>query len=176
MQRLLPGVLVLGLATGCSLGSDEIQVPHRILRSAPRDCPMALPRAPTITPEELPDAMGGHVPHWLPRRFGVANTFASDEGAYAGATWSDRRCRQVQVGVNLSSSPLKPPSGHRVGAWTLTRDAPHGCFNAVLGKARCLVYLAPLSPRGSVGLETIGLDRKEANRIVLSIPLEARLW
>jgi hypothetical protein len=102
--------------------------------------------------------------------------FGSENADSAGATWSDRQCREVQVGVTFAAAPFKPPAGHPVGNWTLTRDKPRGCSNAVLGKARCLTYLARLSPRGSIGVEAIGLNRKEANRIVLSIPLSERFW
>jgi hypothetical protein len=175
MHRLAPGLVAIFLTvTGCSLGSDEPGLPKRILRNAPRHCPIALPQGPSVPAKELPDAMRGHLPHWLPHGFGVTDIFASDDGSYAGATWSDHRCRQVQVGVNFSSSVFGIRSGHRVGAWTLTKDVPRGCGNAVLGKARCLIYLARLRPAGSAGVETIGLNRKEANRIVLSIPLGER--
>jgi hypothetical protein len=177
MQWRLPCFVVLTLlAGGCTKTTDYFDIPGYILGKAPTQCPAGVVREPTIGPDALPAAMRGRLPHWLPFGFGVSIAFAAANGKSAGATWSDRRCRQVQVGVTFSSSPFQLPSGHRVGAWTLADDDPRGCGNAVLGKARCIVYLARLSPRGSIGLQSIGLSRKQANKIVGSIPLEARFW
>jgi hypothetical protein len=175
-RRLACLVAATLLAGGCAETTQYFDIPGYILRRAPRQCPAGHVLEPKIGPDELPVALRGHLPHWLPFGFGVAVAFAAESGDNAGATWSDRRCRQVQVGINFTSSPFNPPSGHRVGAWILTSDAPHGCFNAVLGKARCLTYLARLSPQGSVGFQSIGLNRRQANKIALSIPLEARFW
>jgi len=56
-----------------------------------------------------------------------------------------------------------------VGPWVVAIDAP-GCGNQVLGSANCLDYYVALT-NGSVGFHAAGLDRTEADRIVLSIPL-----
>jgi hypothetical protein len=56
-----------------------------------------------------------------------------------------------------------------VGRWVVAIDAP-GCGNLVLRSANCLDHYVA-ETNGSVGFHAAGLDRTEADRIVLSIPL-----
>jgi Tol biopolymer transport system component len=143
------------------------EMPSRIFRPAPRECPIPMTRARTLPFLRLADRLEGHVPRWLPEGFGLAHAFGSGEGYQASGMWSDGRCRQVQV--YLYPDPhTEIPAGPRVDDWVVVTNAPNQCANAVLGKARCLDYWAR-AEGGRLTVQMIGLDRDEGDRIVRSI-------
>jgi hypothetical protein len=110
--------------------------------------------------------MGGHVPQWLPPSFGLEGAWT--DGKSIWATWIDGTCREITV-VVADRGHSWDYSGPRVGPWVVAVDAP-GCGNQVLGQANCLDYYASVTT-GRVGFHSMGLDRTEGDRIVLSIPL-----
>jgi hypothetical protein len=139
--------------------------PVVVLSPAPREC-FVRTEGKSVPADQIVEAMGGHVPHWLPPSFGLEE--ARTDGGSIWATWTDDNCRMV--GVTYADRPGRLSlSGPRVGPWVVAIDAP-GCGNKVLGSARCLDYYVALA-NGSVGFDAAGLDRTEADRIVLSIPL-----
>lgn len=160
-------VLVAVLVTGCT-GSPRPQPQPPDLSPAPIECPTGIVHAATLPASELADRMKGHLPLSLPSGFGLAQAWAEGDGFLASATWADGTCREVTL--TLSSHEFAP-SGTKIGAWTLTTDAPGACGNAVLGdRARCLGYIANLQ-RGTLVVQMMGLTREEGDEIVLSIPL-----
>jgi hypothetical protein len=136
-----------------------------VLSPAPRECLMRT-EGKSVPADQIMEAMGGHVPHWLPPSFGLEGAWT--DGRSIWATWSDDTCRMVGV-ISANRPRFSVKSGPRVGPWVVAIDAP-GCGNQVLGPANCLDYYVALTT-GSVGFHAAGLDRTEADRIVLSIPL-----
>jgi hypothetical protein len=49
-------------------------------------------------------------------------------------------------------------------------DLPKACGNAVMGQGRCIGYEIAVD-EGAIGVQTIGLSRIAADRLVESIPL-----
>ena len=138
--------------------------PVVVLSPAPREC-FVRTEGSSISADQIVEAMGGHVPHWLPPSFGLEGAWT--DGRSIWATWTDDTCRMVSV-VAADRHRLSL-SGPRVGPWVVAIDAP-GCGNQVLGRANCLDYYVALT-NGSVGFHATGLDRTVADRIVKSIPL-----
>jgi hypothetical protein len=103
----------------------------------------------------------GHFPRWLPDGFGLSAVY---ENGFA--SWSDSRCREVSVGV-YGDGP-GPTAGPTVGPWRVIADAEGGCYNAVLGKARCLDYQTKFGDH-VVTVQIMGLDRSDGDKIVQSI-------
>jgi hypothetical protein len=122
----------------------------------------------SVPADQIVEAMGGHVPHWLPPSFGLEGAWT--DGVSIWATWTDDTCRMVSVVSAHRDRFSVVQSGPRVGPWVVAVDAP-GCGNQVLGSANCLDYFAHVGPTGTVGFHAAGLDRTEADRIILSIPL-----
>jgi hypothetical protein len=139
--------------------------PVVVLSPAPREC-LVRTEGSAIPADQIVEAMGGHVPHWLPPSFGLEGAWT--DGRSIWATWADDTCRMVGV-VSADRPGRLSLSGPRVGPWVVAIDAP-GCGNQVLGSAKCLDYYVALT-NGSVGFHAAGLVRTEADRIVLSIPL-----
>jgi hypothetical protein len=142
--------------------------PARLLLAAPRTCPLPLERADSLPANQIVDAMDGHLPHWFPGRWGLAGAWSDGHGG-SWATWADARCREVTVFTG-SGSPDGLRSKPHVGPWTVTDDVSRGCGNAVLGMGTCLGYETEI-PSGQAGVQMMGLERPEADRIVRSIPL-----
>ena len=164
-MRRAVALLAAAVATGCT---GSVPTEAAVLSPAPTQCPTGIVRASSIQASDLVDQMKGHVPLSLPSGFGLAEAWAEGDGTLGAAMWSDAACREVRVA--LSSSRALPPGGPRVGAWTVTVDAPKACGNAVLGDARCLGYLANAEGGITVIVQMMGLDRAEGDEIVLSIP------
>jgi hypothetical protein len=142
--------------------------PVVVLSPAPRGCPLARTEPSDPVPaDQIVDAMGGHVPHWLPASFGLEGAWT--DGRSIWATWTDGTCREATVVASDRGRGLVAMSGPRVGPWVVAVDAP-GCGNQVLRSANCLDYYAAVIT-GGVGFHAAGLDRTEGDRIVLSIPL-----
>ena len=119
-------------------------------------------RGDAVPADQIVEAMGGHVPQWLPPSFGLEGAWT--DGKSIWAVWTDGTCREVSVVAADRGHPWHY-SGPRVGPWVVVVDAP-GC-----GLGNCLDYSAHVGPTGSVGFHASGLDRTEGDRIVLSIPL-----
>jgi hypothetical protein len=121
-----------------------------------------------MAPSELPGAMSGHLPEWLPNGFGLVGAWQTTPQG-AGAIWVDATCREVSVWFSrtgtINDSPVLS-----VGPWAVIDDVPDGCGNAVMGMGRCVDYQAAASP-GQVSVQTIGMERSVGDYIVLSIPL-----
>ena len=139
-----------------------------VLSPASVDCPVGIVRANTLPPEDLIDAMHGHVPTDLPEGFGLLGSWGAGEGPAASGIWADHDCREVRVGV-VDDNPTEA-TGPSVGPWTVTADLADGCGNAVLGEGRCLSYVANADD-GIVIVSMMGIDRPEGDQIVRSIPL-----
>jgi hypothetical protein len=149
------------LLAGCTGGNETLLSP------APTTCPHGIVRAESAPVEELDVVMQGHVPGDLPEGFGIAEVWGPGDGMVASATWTDGRCREVTVGLGKR---VAFPQGVPIdGGWFVTVDAPGDCGNAVLGTGRCLRYMA-IVDGGTVSVSMIGLDRVEADPIVVSIP------
>jgi Tol biopolymer transport system component len=146
------------------------QAASAVLSPAPRECPVGIGflRHPRAEPREVPDAMHGHLPSGFPSWFGLQLAYKGDA---AGAMWTDGRCRVVTVGFSVGSlTPSSAPSAEHLGRWVVEYDRPDACGNGVMGVGRCTGYLAQASD-GVVSVQTIGLSRKEADAVVLSIAL-----
>jgi hypothetical protein len=130
-------------------------------------CPLGIARASTIPADSLGDVMANHVPTWLPRGMGLVEAFGSGEGFSGGAYFADVRCREVELWFWRSADV---GDGERMGPWVVQESSPGDCFNAVLGSARCIIYNTVVHG-GSVGVQMMGLERAEADKIVRSIPL-----
>jgi hypothetical protein len=166
-------VLVATAMSASCTSSTEPSIPTRVLSPAPSptgamsSCPAALARASTISPGALDEVMAGHVPTWLPPGMGLVEAFGPGDGASGGAFFADTRCREVRLRFWDSS---EQGDGERMGRWVVQSSAPGDCFNAVLGSARCIDYHAVVGG-GSIGVQMMGLEREEADKIVRSIPL-----
>jgi hypothetical protein len=130
-------------------------------------CPFGTARASTIPAGSLGDVMANHVPTWLPRGMGLVEAFGSGDGSSGGAYFADVECREVELWFWESS---EAGDGERLGPWVVEEGSPGDCFNAVLGSARCINYHTVVDG-GSVGVQIMGLERAEANKVILSIPL-----
>jgi hypothetical protein len=176
-RRLAPLIIGLAiLAQGCASepGSETATLPARILSPAPpvsgslSSCPFGPPRASSIGGRSFVNVMQDHVPRWLPAGMGLVEAFGvSGDGARGGAYFADAHCREVELWFWKSGAV---GSGHRLGAWLVHESQRGGCVNAVLGKAVCIDYRAPV-PGGSIGVQTMGLSRSQGASIVVSIPL-----
>ena len=120
-----------------------------------------------ISPSALVKKMNGHLPHWMPRGFGLMVAWGFQSPG-ARATWTDRRCREFTLGYSPRGE-MEHLVGPRVGEWTVT-TAGRGCGNAVLGPGLCLVYELRRSDASMV-VQALGLSRRLGDRIVRSIPL-----
>jgi hypothetical protein len=172
LRGTLPLATFAALLAACTSGSvpptvDTTTGSPPILVAAPRTCPLPMERGNTVPANQIVDAMDGHVPQWLPTGFGLAGGWTDGHGTWA--TWTDGDCREVTVSSD-HGGPAEGASGPQVGSWVVTADAPGQCANAVLGSATCLDYQAP-APLGSVGVQAMGLERPEGDRVVQSIPL-----
>lgn len=171
--RALTGMaLVSCLALSACEGKQALPPPPPspvvILTPAPGDCPLwGMDQGNAVPADQIVEAMGGHVPQWLPPSFGLEGAWT--DGKSIWAVWSDGTCREVSVVAADRGHPWHS-SGPRVGPWVMAVDAP-GCGNQVLGSANCLGYYAHVGPTASVGFHASGLDRTQGDRIVLSIPL-----
>src|SRR5437868_4116209 len=100
---------------------------------APTACPMGLPRSSSAHANALDRILYDHVPGWLPSGFGLAILYADHS-----AVWSDRRCREVELGVYGDGT--MDPAVATVGLWRVTAETANGCGNLVLGSGACLDY------------------------------------
>jgi hypothetical protein len=143
-------------------------LPPSIPAAAPRDCPIGLAvlRGAHVPTAMTLEVMKEHVPHWLPDGFGLIGTWHQENGA-AWAMWADNDCRELTIFYDPHRVSATP--GPQVGSWTVTADAARGCANAILGTARCLQYQTNASD-GSLGIQAMGIDRSEGDRIAQSIP------
>jgi hypothetical protein len=111
--------------------------------------------------------MGGHVPMWFPdTNFGLVSAWSMEGGPTVSstfATWTDQRCRTVNVAFYPDESG--PTS------WKAQYDKLDACGNGVMGIGECIGYRVGLPTSGSLGVQTIGLSRTEADQLVQSIPL-----
>jgi hypothetical protein len=143
-------------------------LPANVLSPAPRICPTGIPplgQGAFVPVTRLPETFNERLPRWMPAGFGIVGAWLNVEGS-AEVKWWDGRCRQVWLWSKVGSKELDGP---RVGPWVLRSDVPKGCGNAVLGSVRCVVYSATIGGR-YFALQTIGLSRKHADRIALSVP------
>ena len=133
---------------------------------APRRCPWGIARVSTVSTEQFLQLTNGRGPTWLPEGFGLAQTWSDH------ADWSDGTCREVTMSVYGGTQA--PPRGvlGSVGDWLVVVDAPGSCGNAVLGRGRCLDYVAPTRDGLTFGLQMMGIGRPVGDRIALSISLE----
>ncbi len=125
---------------------------------------MGLEEASRITVIETPGAMDGHIPTWFPPTFGLAGAWTISSSALhqSWATWSDRDCREVSVYFSLN--------GRGPTSWAVQYDKPRACGNGVMGMGECIGYRIGPSSGGSISVQTIGLARVDADRLVHSIP------
>jgi hypothetical protein len=132
------------------------------------ECPFGLARASSIDARSLVDVMDGHLPHWLPEGMGLVAAFGPSEGAHAAAYFADIRCRELELWFWDSEGT---GSGERVGPWVVTDESgPKDCFNAILGPGRCIYYAGSVDG-GHIGVQMMGIPRREGDRIVQSIPI-----
>ena len=157
------------LALTACVGEKALPPPSPVvvLTPPPRECPVRIEGGKSVPADQIMEAMGGHMPHWLPPSFGLEGVWT--EGRSIWATWTDDTCRMVSVVSAHRDRSSVAQSGPRVGPWVVAVDAP-ACGNQVLGSANCLDYYVAVT-NGSVGFHAAGLDRTEADPIVLSIPL-----
>jgi len=177
-MRSKPGIAialaVVLLAGFGSAATTRPPVPGSVLATAPSpsskfdQCPFGPSRSKAIPPASLAGVMQDHVPHWLPGGMGLVDSFGSGWGSIGGAYFADARCREIEVFLWMSTDG--PSSGTALGPWKITADEPGGCGNAVLGSGRCLDYRVKVEG-GVVGVQMMGLDRSEGDRVVLSIPV-----
>lgn len=152
------GVLVVAALTGACTKSHGLA--PTAASPAPMPCPEPLPRAGSAAAGHLAAEMYGHVPGWLPPGFGLSILYKDHS-----AIWSDRRCREVRVGV-YGDGQMDPAVGD-VGQWRVIADA-NGCGNAVLGRGRCLDYQTKIDHH-IITVQMMGLERPQGDRIVTSI-------
>ena len=171
LPRTVVAIVVVAISASCTFGTEPL-VPVRVLSPAPSPggaagyCPFGIARASSIPSESLVDVMADHVPRWLPDGMGLVEAFGPGE-ASGGAYFADVNCREVQVWFWRSSDLGQ---GERMGAWVVNVSGPRDCGNSVLGSSRCIDYHAEVDG-GSVGVQMMGLERAEGDRIVESIPL-----
>jgi hypothetical protein len=134
---------------------------------APRQCPWGLARVSAVSTEQFLLLTNGRGPTWLPKGFGLAQTWSDH------ADWSDGTCREVTMSVYRGTqAPPRDVLGS-VGDWLVVVDARGSCGNAILGPGRCLDYVAPTRDGLTFGLQMMGIGRPVGDRIALSISLEA---
>jgi hypothetical protein len=124
-------------------------------------------RAQAMDPSTILQGLDGHVPTDLPRGFGLEGLFDGGEGSGApkgSAIWVDASCRSVSVTTWATSAEVG--EGPRVGLFTLTSAVPPTCVSP--GPTPCLAYRARLAP-GLVEVDTVGIDRADADEIISSI-------
>jgi len=109
---------------------------------------------------------------------GLVGAYGPDGGWSAAATWTDQRCRQVDIYLLDSGAHVGTPVGRervrasrfaRVGPWALVLDLRRGWHIPELGATSLLEYQTSVS-EGVVDLQVIGIPRTVADRIVRSIP------
>jgi hypothetical protein len=121
-------------------------------------------RATALPASSLDKAIDGHVPTWIPDGFGLAGAWGPPSQGLgpdfaAEAVWADDECREIDLTYwNRIEGVSRLPDKPRVGDWFVT-DKPGACGNAVLGDARCLWYLSPLSKPTGEATTTIILSR-----------------
>ena len=153
-------------------------MPDYILEPAPRHCPigMAMLRHAALDPAELPTAMRGHLPRWLPGGFGLALAWSDRAGdeVRVGGHWTDGKCRSVTVTyagpIDEALAAAAEAAAYDAGPdpWRLDYDEPNACGNVELGMVRCIGFSTePMR----VSVQTIGLELVDARRLTLSIPL-----
>jgi hypothetical protein len=136
---------------------------------APRECTLELDRADPLPAARIVEQLAGHVPRHLPAGFGLAGVWESRLEPEGGlAIWTDAECREVTVRVYRGTAGEVDPAGPRVGEWTLVDDSP-GCASAAPGETRCVSYAAE-SGADVLAVQTVGLERAEADAVVRSIP------
>ena len=128
---------------------------------APTACPQGIHRSGEADAKDIDHVLYGHVPRWLPAGFGLLTLYADHS-----AVWSDRRCREVELGV--SGDGDLDPAVAAVGQWRVIADAANGCGNAVLGRGRCLDYQTKIDHH-VITVQMMAVDRAEGDRIVRSI-------
>ncbi|HVQ88382.1 MAG TPA: hypothetical protein VMT88_09370 [Actinomycetes bacterium] len=172
--RLTIGIAYALALAGCtgpapsSGGVDNRGMPEptTMLSAASTYCFQGIVRTKSIPTSRLLDGLDGHAPTWLPKGFGLADAHVGETptDGFSGG-WSDARCRLVSVSVSQGDSL---PTGYTaMGKWTIV-NTRGGCFNEVLGKARCLNYWATVEGR-LVTVQMMGLGRQDGDRIVRSI-------
>lgn len=172
--RAFPALILVGLLSvliaACPSGTE---IPSVLVSRAPRECPRGIERNDPVPADELPERMRGHLPEWLPEGFGLAKARGESRSESVGgsATWWDDRCRWVVVGFSRAPSPIT--EGPRVGVWTVEYDKPKACGNYIFGGGRCIGYRASVDG-GSLSVQTMGLERDQADRVVRSIPTSGR--
>jgi hypothetical protein len=166
-------ILVVAVMGAACTTDTEPSVPTRVLSPAPSPsgemsfCPFGTSRASSIPPESLADVMANHVPASLPAGMGLVGAFGPSEGSPGGAYFADAQCREIQLWF-WDSSELG--DGERMGPWAVEVSGPGDCGNSVLGSSRCIEYHAAVDG-GSIGVQMMGLERAEGDKIVQSIPL-----
>jgi hypothetical protein len=134
-------------------------------------------RATVLPASSLHNAIDGHLPTWLPDGFGLVGAWGppSQLGPdfAAEAVWADEECREIDLTYwarieGVHRFPDKP----RVGDWFVITNVPGGCYNPVLGEARCLEYFTQPESAGSrvqLSVSMMGVNRRAGDAIVRSI-------
>jgi len=167
------GALLLAVAlTSCTSNAPTPPSPTSTwsFQLAPRSCPIGIGETGvglgTIRLSgrgAILQAMGGHVPYWLPSGFGLAGAWSEaspQEGEWA--IWTDERCRMITVSYS-------PADGNVQRDWILDYDTARACGNHVLGMGRCIGYTRYLA-RGRLVVQAIGLAPIDAKHVIRSIP------
>ena len=128
---------------------------------APTSCPQGIHRSGVANVKDIDRVLYGHVPRWLPAGFGLLTLYADHS-----VVWSDRHCREVELGVYGDGD--MDPAAAAVGRWRVIADAANGCGNTVLGRGRCLDYQTKIGHH-VITVQMMGVERPAGDRIVRSI-------
>jgi hypothetical protein len=163
--RLTSLAAVLIALMSCTGGTNAPTVAASLVSPAPRstrECLLSPVRAPSIGSTSLASSVGGHVPTRLPDGFGLEGLWGDNEGSLA--IWIDGRCRNVAIETWTESHAVR--SGPQVGAFTLVGRLPPTCRTP--GPKPCFAFQSAMPP-GLVEVDTVGLSRRDATRVVRSI-------
>jgi hypothetical protein len=81
-------VFVSCVALAACVGEKALPPPSRVvvLTSAPRECPVQIERGDSVPADQIVEAMGGHVPYWLPPSFGLEGAWNDGRSMWATGT------------------------------------------------------------------------------------------
>lgn len=174
-----PLVLLLLVAAACTAPSEE-PLPE-VLSPAPTptiramsggECVVGIIRADRISAARVPEVLGGHVPRYVPRGFGLFIAWATEEDGVlaepgSGAIWTDAGCRQIRL--ELYPAELAAQASPLPAEWTLVGRGR--CTYGSLRDAPCLTYQRRLPNGATLSLHTAGLRGREVGSIAGSIPV-----
>ncbi len=176
--RVRSGIAALVILSACAGAESRPPVAPNLLSPAPAaasgdECVVGMIRGDIVRGQDLLEALAPYTPRWLPPGFGLLVGWQPPDddvigGPSAGAIWTDRECRQIQVEIFPGAAAEESPRPD--GEWRLIDRGE--CTFGDLRNVLCVSYHAQANG-DAINLMTADLPDEVTRRIVEGIDVSA---